>query len=269
MDSQISIDEIGMRYVRLGALVLTAGYRPIYRRLPEQLELAAVHGVAAAWLDGELITGRRLACHIPPDERSRTRYLSALLQAENRDSSDVGDLDLMVDIGDEDPCGFAETAERLRSVDDRMRLLETGQGRLFLGLATMRTAAAGQITGFASACRQFECGAVLDVPAYAQMRAAGAALPRPMIVRLEARTHRHLVAEPATARMFERLRKELSAAGIALMIDGISSEADLAQAIAAGVDYCSGEHLGAAQPAGVILDRSTLAIGAVPQAGRK
>jgi len=243
----------GLRSAQLGALTLTAGYRPVYRPLADRLELACLQGVAAASIDGDTIMGRRLAGRIRPEHRARARALSLTLQAENLPAAGVGECDLILDLDEsDDPDAIAAQV----CADD------TGGprgARLLLGLMTRGAPAPERLYAFAMACQRHRCGAVLDLPSYTMLAADGVELPPRLIVRIAARIHRHLVSEPATARLFERLRHELAVDSVALLIEGIDNDRDLAAALASNADYCSGDHLGSPRAAG--LARSILPFG--------
>jgi len=241
-------DEIGIEFALLGKFRARARYRPVYSRMEERLFPVAVQGFAAVTLEGKDVSPEAVLGSAPSAAARQAFELLALtLAIRNHGRSDADALDHFVDFP-------GASTDGLRLATDMLEDLAAGREQqigVFVSGADVATVERLRRSGI-----RIGLVARLEDPALAETIAAVS----PEIIRMEGDWLERAAASGALAALLGRFVVACHEVGAEVMIADVDEQLKLLAALGIEADYLAGDMLGAALPAGAVMDLSSLSV---------
>lgn len=261
----IFVDEIGIAIGIYGDWRLKAVFRPIFASGPDGFRAVAVEGSMRPFLFGREADGRVFRRAVPARDRPSVAALGAALCLRNLEHTWVEGLRVLL----EADVGTALTWPRLRAAARALRM-EAGRNRVppravIVQLSQLSSAdaaathAALRAAGLRTAFAEKGDGLPFDEASFEAF---------PDVVTVDGDWFRSVVRQPATVPLFGALVRAYRSRGATVLVEGISTAAELSTAIEAGTDWVSGPLLAPAALAGAVFPEETVQVETLLDQGR-
>lgn len=241
-------DEVGIEFALLGKFRARARYRPVYARMDERMFPVAAQGFAAITLEGSDVSPEAVLGNMPSAAARQAFELLALtLAIRNHARSDADALDLFVDFPSASGTG-------LRLAVDMLQDLAAGRDQQISVFVSSADTASVELLR--------HCGiriglvARLDDP----MLSETIGTVKPDTIRMEGDWLERAAKSDAMAALLGRFVTSCHEVGAQVMVADVDGRAKTLAALGIEADYLAGDALGAALPAGAVMDLSALAV---------
>jgi EAL domain-containing protein (putative c-di-GMP-specific phosphodiesterase class I) len=235
----ILVDEVGIEVGVFGDYRLKTSYHAIFRRLDGMLlEPFAVEASISPFLRGRPVDPEHFSAALPVGDRPMVENLGRALSLKNLHNLGADDVSLFIDVD----LAALEGADGIGF--DRASETDPDPSRLICVIATASLLDRHDLVEHTLTLRSAGCSIAVSGFGTGPWDIACMQAVRPDIVQLDASWFRRAVSHPAAAKLLVPLVAGLHDLGANILIEGISSAAELRAALDCGADIFQGDLFG-------------------------